>query len=697
MMRRSFLGGLTVTFLSACALPVIPKRPAPEADDALAWIRYADGRYTLWIPRVEMGQNILTALKQIACDALAIEWQQLDAKLPSTRNIGRVRATVGSDSIKDYALPLAQACATLRAALAAGQTTGVIAAASDLTAIAKSGRYVGRSVPLEQADAIVRGQPLYAADVRRPGMLFGRVLRAPVSPELKSKLLSMNETAAQVVVGFVALVRDPWLVQGGSEGVGIVAVTPGALDRMEAALNAQWQVTGSFTQADINAAVDIDTRLQASRSLRKQIHNDAVDREEKWDVDLRIDIPLAAHAPIQPRAAVAEFAADGSLQVWVSSQDVFYQRDVIAKRLGLNEGKVTVHSMRVGGGFGGKTICTVELEAALLARAAKRPVKVQWSRAQEFQLGFHRPPSSHRIRARLRNGQLDQWWHAFASSHILFSSAVVPAWLQKLTDVIGDDGVARGTALPYRARLKRTEFDLVRLPVFTGPWRGLGAGPNGLAMECAIDECARVAGIDAVEFRLSHIDNPRLARVLQSVADASKWAAPRRQNTDAVRHGRGVACGSYKGVSHAAVVADVAIDLRSGEVKVSKMWCAHDCGTVVNPDQVRAQCEGNLVWGVGMVLTERLTTADSRVAAATFGDSPIPFFADVPEMEVLLVDEGDAPGGAGETAIVASGAAVANAIRDALGHIQKPRLGSFPITKAEVQAFTQTSTQPLTR
>jgi isoquinoline 1-oxidoreductase subunit beta len=276
-----------------------------------------------------------------------------------------------------------------------------------LQAIAKAGRYIGRSVALEQADAIVRGQPLYAADVRRPGMLFGRVLRAPVSPELKSTVASMNEVAAQAVTGFVTLVRDPWLTQGGSEGVGVVAQTPSALDRIEAALNAQWTVMGGFEQADINAAMDIDKRLQTSRSLNKQIHGDALDRQEKWDVDLRIDIPLAAHAPIQPRAAVAEPVGDAGLQVWVGSQDVFYQRDVIAKRLGLKLENVVVHGMRVGGAFGGKTICTVELEAALLARATKRPVKVQWSRAQEFQQGFHRPPSSHRIRARLKNGQLD--------------------------------------------------------------------------------------------------------------------------------------------------------------------------------------------------------------------------------------------------------------------------------------------------
>jgi isoquinoline 1-oxidoreductase subunit beta len=225
--------------------------------------------------------------------------------------------------------------------------------------------------------------------------------------------------------------------------------------------------------------------------------------------------------------------------------------------------------------------------------------------------------------------------------------------------------------------------------VKTGPWRGLGAGPNGLAMECGVDECARVADVDPVQFRLANLDNPRLARVLKGVADASKWTERRRSNNNAVLHGRGVACGTYKGSSHAAVVADVAVNASTGEVKVTKMWCAHDCGVVVNPDQVRAQCEGNLVWGVGMVLIERLRTASSSVAASTFGDSPIPLFADVPEMEVLLIDEGDAPGGAGETAIVASGAAVANAIRDALKHIKKPRLGSFPITAADVQAFMQ--------
>ncbi|RVU43961.1 xanthine dehydrogenase family protein molybdopterin-binding subunit [Rubrivivax rivuli] len=683
MSRRSLLraaaAGLSVSFVAGCSLPVIPKRPRPDAELALGWIRHAAGRYTLFIPRVEMGQNILTALKQVACEELGIAWHQLEARLPDTGQIARVRATVGSESIQDFALPLAQACATLREALAAGRGPGELRAVrhpvQSLRSLSASTglQHVGRAVRIEQGAAIVQGQPLFVADVRRPGQLYGRVLRAPASPELPSRAMALNEAAARAVPGFVALVPDPLLQHGASLGVGIVARTPGALDRIEAALSVQWQVDGRFEQTDIEAAVDIDRRLALSRRRAHGIDEDRIDDAGPWDVDLRIDVPLAAHAAIEPRAAVAAFEADGRLHLWAGTQDVFYQRDVIVKRLGLDEDRVVVHAHRVGGGFGGKTLCTVELEAAVLARAVQAPVKVQWTRAQEFRFGFHRPPSSHRLRARLKAGRIDTWWHSFASSHILFTNAALPPWLQRITDVIGDDGVARGARLPYRARARRTEFDVVRLPVFTGPWRGLGAGPNALAIESAIDECARRAGADPLQFRRDHAEDARLVRVLDRVALAAGWgpAPPPR----AAGAGRGVACGLYKGMSYAAVVADVEVDLAARRIRVTRLVCAHDCGRVINPDQVRAQCEGNLVWGLGMALVERLPVAASQVAATGFADAPIPRIGDVPAMQVVLVDEGEPPSGAGETAIVAAAAAIANAVRDALG----VRPGRLPI------------------
>jgi isoquinoline 1-oxidoreductase subunit beta len=685
MNRRQFAAitsGLIVTFTTGCALPVIPKRPKPEYADGLSWIRFAEGRYTLFIPRVEMGQNILTALKQIACEELTIEWHLLNVKIASTADIVRVRATVGSESIKDFALPLAQACATLREAILMGLTQKRLEAkalpVSELRSFKANGKFVGRTVVIEQGNAIVTGQPLYVGDVRRKGMVYGRVLRANASPELESTLVSFNEAAAKAVPGFVSIVRSRLLLLANSEGIGIVASTPGALDRIELALVPVWKTVGAFNQIEIDRSIDIDRRFDLSPSLMKKVHSDSVDKNSQWDVDLRFDIPLAAHAPIQPRASVAEFSNDGVLQIWVGTQDVFYQRDVISKRMGIDEASIIVHGTRVGGAFGGKTICTVELEAAVLAKEAQMPVKVQWTRAQEFQFGFHRPPSSHRVRVSLSEGRLNTWWHGFSSSHILFTNAIVPAWLQKITNLVGDDGVARGASLLYNAKVRRTEFDLVRIPIFTGPWRGLGAGANGLVIESAIDECALFAKTDPIEFRLQHLDDPRLIRVLKRVAVTSQWgfkaAAEALPNATIIR-GRGVACGVYKGMSYVAVVADVEMLKESGAIRVTKIWCVHDCGIVINPDQVKAQCEGNLVWGISMVFSDLLPVGKSKVAASTFGDSPIPLFAEIPPMEIDLIDAGEPPSGAGETAIVAAGAAIANAIRAATGI----RVQRFPI------------------
>lgn len=679
--RRHLLGGvgaiLSVAFLPGCSsLPVIPKRPSPDARSGLSWISHRSGNYLLTVPRVEMGQNITTALKQIACDELGISPDQLQVKLHNTVSIDRVRATVGSESVMEFALPLARACATLRQALKDGETSGKLEAIEfpreQLRSLSGQGQWVGRSPQLEQGLEMVTGKSLYASDVRLPGMVYGRVLRAPAPPEIVSSLITMDEAAARQVKGFVALVRSPLLQMASSEGVGIVAQTPGALDRIEQALQLRWSLHGQADVKSIQQSMDIDRRMAAKLRRDKYIHNDSVP-EGQWDVELRIDVPIAAHAAIEPRVAVAQMLVDGRLEMWVGSQDVFYQRDVVCRRLGISADKVLVHGCRVGGAFGGKTISTVELESAVLAHQLKMPVKVQWTRAQEFLQAFHRPPSSHRVRARLQNGRLQHWSHDFASSHILFTGAVVPAWMQKITDLIGDDGVARGAALPYKVQAKRTGFDLVRLPVHTGPWRGLGAGPNAFVIESAIDECARLAGHDSVEFRLQHIEEPRLKRVLeQAVASAPQIP----QVAKGWLHGRGVACGIYKKTSFAAVVADVQVDPNTGEVQVLHMHCAHDCGQVVNPNQVRAQCEGNMVWGLGMVLIESWST-DAR----NFGESPIPRMSQLPSLSVHLVDHGEPPSGAGETAIVAAGAAIANAVRAATGW----RLQRLPLQASDLQ------------
>jgi CO/xanthine dehydrogenase Mo-binding subunit len=620
-----------------------------------------------------MGQNIATALKQVACTELGAEWDQVDVVLHAT-DMPRVKATVGSESVMLFAEPLAQACADLRDALAAGQVVGQVRVrarpVSALRAL-RSGGLIGASPELVAARGIVTGAPLYAADIRLPGMLYGRVLRAPAPVELQSGPLRWDIDAARAVPGFVAVVEDCGPPIGKAQGLGIVAARPGALDAIAEALQVEWDLAGRHPQSDIARAIDVDARLGAG-ALPHKVLNGAPEAGP-WDVDLRFDIPMAAHGPIEPRGAVASWE-DGALRVWVGTQDAFYIRDFLADAFGLSAGAVTVQSCRIGGAFGGKTICTVEAEAAALTRATGSPVKVQWTRAQEYALGFHRPPSSHRIKARIAQGRITDWDHAQMSSHIMFTAAVVPSWMQRGTDFFaGDGGVARGMAAPYVLGRARAAYDMVRLPVHTGPWRGLGAGPNALAIESAIDEAALAAGADPLAFRLAHLADPLLAAVLERVADIAGWGRPRAPATG-LRVGRGIACGTYKETSHAAAVADVAVDVR-GRVRVTQLWCVHDCGLVINPDQVRAQCEGNLVWSLGMVLTDDLPTEDGHVKAQTFADAPIPRMADCPPITVDLIQSNRPPQGAGETAMVAGPGAIANAIRAATGR----RLVRFPV------------------
>lgn len=695
MKRRAFFtasvttGAITVLLPGCSWVPVIPKRPTPSLSDAASWVRYQNGRYTLHMARAEMGQHITTAFKQIACDELDAPWDKVDVELLHTAHIARVKGTVGSDSIREFALPLAQACATLRRALTSASSSSDVMAAENipmtqLRAFSDQARWVGRRAPQVQGMDIVTGQPLYAADVRRPGMVYGKVLRAPASPELGSRPTHWDAEAARRVPGFIALVQDARLIQCNAQGLGILAQTPGALDRVETALAVQWAVDPPADARALAAQLDVAPRLSQG-ALAHVTHQGDMDVDGPWTVDLRLEVPLAPHNAMEPRAAVAELRS-GTLTMWAGAQDPFYQRDVIARALALPADKVVMVGMRIGGGFGGKTLCTVELEAAVLAQQSGRTVKVQWTRVQELAQGFHRPPSSHRVRARMEKGQLTAWWHAFSSSHILFTGAAMPPWMQQVTLFVGDPGVARGSALPYRCAQQRTEYDLTRLSALTGPWRGLGAAPNQLAMESAVDECARAARADPLEFRLRHLSlmaQPRLRAVLERVAGEARW--PLRPNrggpgSPSILRGGGLACGVYKGISYAAAVAEVEVDTRSGAIRVTHLWCAHDCGRMINPDQVAAQVEGNLVWSIGLVLKEELPFEQGRVRAQTFADAPMPRITDMAQMHVALIDSREAPSGAGETAIVAGGAAIANALRDATGH----RFNRVPVRPTDV-------------
>lgn len=698
--RRRFLkalgwsaAGITVVAGGAtfALMPVLPPRNRSTPADAAAWISLRpDGRFRLLSTRAEMGQGISIGLRQVAAGELGIRLDCIDLELPDTALIPVARSTVGSDAMRETGPLVAQAAAALRGAilrraaerldrpvsgldiaadgvgngittlltfetLAAGPpllvTAAAVATAQPRLMERREGdNAVGLTVPTHDIEAIVTGnRPLYADDIRLEGMVFGAVVRPRT---IDGQIRSVDGSAASVVPGYLDLYRE-------GDFVGIVATRRGALA----------QALGLMSIDEYNgpphATTDIDTTLDMTGAgpLEHVMRDEGEAARGPFDIDLTLSVPLAAHASIEPRTAVARFV-DGGLEIWTGTQDPFFVRDTLAAAFGLSREAVRVHAMRIGGGFGARTIVAAELEAAMLAKLCGRPVKVQWSRKDEFQEGFHRPPSCHRIRAAAdETGRILRWHHMFRSGHVIFTSAAMGPALQFATSFVPDPGVGRGAIPPYRTDATHVAFEDVRLPVKTGPWRGLGAAANHWAMETAIDALARVKALDPLVMRLAALppEHQRLKTVLEEVADMAGWADRPGSGEERM----GLACGIYKDMSYAAAIARV---IRTdGGYKVARLWCAHDCGRVINPDQVRAQIEGNLIWGIGMALREELTIDGGMITPENFFDYAVPVLSDVLDIEIRLVEGSPVPTGAGETAIVCATAAITNAVASITG------------------------------
>ena len=726
-----FLGaGIAVSFSAGCALiPPIPKNPVPEVKDGLGWIALTpDGKWQLWSPRMEMGQNILGSLQQIAAVELGVPASQITVALPSTSQIGRVKITAGSDSIREVSTPLAQACYTLRAAVLARAAQRLGVDAAQLTfdggdVVTPAGARVAlrelTAQPLElkaqdvptkqlrffntpstsqpafpQLNDILQGKPLYAGDVRLPGMLYAQVLRPQWADQslAPTAMLKWDEAAVRAVPGFHSVVIDKRL-----PGPALVATRMSALIRMRELAKPQWAEPKTLV-GDVMPIVDVDAAI-ARGSFTKSSGSVA---DGKWTVDMRLDVPMAAHAFIEARCAVAEVTTSGGIKVWCGTQAPFYVRDVLQRDLGLPADKIEVQAMRIGGGFGGKTYASVEREAALLAVLIKKPIKVQWSREDEFTSAAHRQPTSHRVQARLgSDDRISNWRHSIGSSNVLFTNAIVPPWMNALTNIIGDKGTARGHAPLYAFSREQLDLQLTRLPVLTGPWRGLGAGPNVLAIEMAMDAAARAADVDPVEFRLRHLQGApakeagepkrvalcleRLQAMLKKPASTTSLPAI-QQNSPANWQwieARGVAAGCYKSMSYSAAGAHVAIAVtpagKLAAVRLLQLWCTHDCGLVIDADMVRAQVEGNLVWCMGMVLHEELAADKSGMVQRSLAQYNIPRIGDMPNLSIELITSTEPPTGAGETAMVSGAGAIANALCRAMAQAGLPMPTRMPV------------------
>jgi isoquinoline 1-oxidoreductase subunit beta len=496
-------------------------------------------------------------------------------------------------------------------------------------------KVLGTPVPRPNGRDVVTGAHHYPSDIIRPGMLHGKILRPP---SFGATLKSIDLAVARSTPG-VTVMREGSLV-------GCAAVTSLAAQRAIEALakTAKWETRPHVSSKELFSHL----RSTAQGSLAGAMEADLA--RAKTVLRQSYQVAYIQHAPMEPRAAVAEWNGD-KLTVWTGSQNPFGVRGELANALDVSSANVRVIVPDTGGGFGGKHTGEAAVEAARLARAAGKPVSLRWTREEEFTWAYFRPAALIEIRAGLD------------------AAGLLVAW-----DFININAGGSAVESPYAIAKNRSRSLRADGPLRQGSYRSLAATGNVFARESFMDELAHAAKADPLAFRLAHLKEGRLRAVLERAAKEFGWADRRRQT--AANVGVGLACGTDKG-SVVATCAEVAVDRGSGSIEVRRVCQAFECGAVVNPANLKAQNEGAIIMGLGGALMEEILFNNGTIANPHFARYHVPRFKDVPQIEVLLVNRPDlASTGAGETPIVGIAPAVANAVFHATG----VRVRSMPLS-----------------
>jgi nicotinate dehydrogenase subunit B len=657
---------------------VAGRRTDPDWAPDDAWVHVgADSSVTAYTGKVEAGQGTRTALSLLVGEELALPPGWVRVTMADTGISPFDEGTFGSRSMPHAAPPLQAAAAAAfrllreeaaaRFGLPAGDLTaaGGVIAGPDGAPSASYGELVagqrrvelvppdapvtppaawrsaGRQARAARAADAVTGTKVFPSDLHIDGMLHGCVLHPPA---YQAELLGADTAAAEAMPG-VTVVRDGALL-------GVLAASQHTARAARAAIAADWRERPGCDPAGLEDWLRGHPAAGDGRwGPVEQVTGDPDAALAGGAVRLAATYHAAyiAHVPLEPRAALARWDG-GELTVWAATSTPFRARRELAEGLGLAEQDVHVIVPDFGGGFGGKHGAVVALEAARLARAAGRPVKVAWTRADEFTAGYLRPAAV-----------IDVASSASAAGQIT-------AW--SFTDVHAG---SPGLATPYRIEHQRLAYRPTDGPLARGSYRALAATANNFARESHMDELAAAAGADPVAFRLRHLDDERLAAVLRAAADGIGW--PAQDGDGPVRTGTGIALGMEKdGRVATAARVQVAAD---GTVRLLRLVTAVDCGAVVNPDGLANQVEGAVVMGLGPALFEQIDFAGTRIRNGSMAGYRVPRLADVPaDLEVLLVDQPDQPSaGGGEAPIIAIAPAIGNAIFRACG----VRLRTMPL------------------
>jgi isoquinoline 1-oxidoreductase len=476
-------------------------------------------------------------------------------------------------------------------------------------------------------------------------MLYARILRPPAHG---AKLKNVDTTAAEKMEG-VRVVKDGDLVA-------VLHALPDVAEKALSAVRAEFETP----EAKVDEA-NLFAHLLRSAPPGQVVAQGGDLEEGRKQASVTFDATYlnryVAHAPIEPHSALAKIEG-GKVTVWASTQRPFGARDEVARALGLSPKEVRVLTPFVGGGFGGKTRGRQIVEAARLAKITGKPVQVAWTREEEFFYDTFRPAAIVQIRTGLDGASRLAFW----DYRVLFA---------------GDRGARSFYDVAHHRTTSVGGWSGAAHPFETGAWRAPGSNTNTFARESQIDILAAKAGMDPLAFRLAHLSDPRMRRVVTEAARRFRWrAAPAPSGK-----GQGLACGDYLG-THVAAMAEVEVDGESGAVRVKRIVCAQDMGQVVNPEGAKMQVEGGLMMGLGYALTEEVHFRGGEIRDRNFDTYQIPRFSWLPRIEAVLIDNPDLPpSGGGEPSITCAGAVVANAIFDAIG----ARLFELPMTPERVK------------
>jgi nicotinate dehydrogenase subunit B len=632
-----------------------------------AWLHVGEnGKVTVYTGKVEMGQNIRTSLAQAVAEELHVPMDKIEIVMGDTQLTPFDMGTFGSRTTPTMNLQLRKVAAAARemligmaaaqwqadrqqliaeggkitdarnkrsleyAALLKGQQLTQTVTAETPLIPAANWKVAGQSAHKVDGRDFVTGKHRYPSDQKLPDMLYGKVLRPP---SFGATLLSADSQKAEQL-GATA-VHD-------GNFVGVAASSTELAAAAVAAIHAEWK---SEPQPSSKELFDY---LRKNTAEGKDPTGDG-DRYDVGGVDEAMGtadhrlqqtytVSYIAHTPLEPRAALAKWDGD-HLTVWTGTQRPFGVRGQLAEAFRIPEGQVRVFMPDTGSGYGGKHTGETAIEAARLARAAKRPVKLVWTREEEFTWAYFRPAGVIDVKSGMRSdGTITAWeFHNYNSG-------------------------SAGIRTYYEVPNQRIVFHAVNSPLRQGSYRALAATANHFARESHMDEMAHAVKMDPLEFRLKNLKDERLRAVFEAAAKQFGWG---KSKGDGQGFGMG---GGYEKLGNIATFAEVHVNRKSGDVKVVRVVSAFECGAIVNPDGLRNQVEGSNVQGLGGALFEAIEFDNGKILNGRLSEYRVPRFSDVPALETVLLDRKDLPSaGAGECPMIGLAPAIANAIFDTTG------------------------------